>query len=285
MLIGNVLDPNRDQSLQSIISEIARKHVSRYPIEVVSRTEVIVEFVDPRLSESNDVAILSKCDSEKGGSHYLIESHQIKNHQYSPHSDGYNSCKTTDLRKARKILSGGLLQPLTPKDIVRRSISALKGCVDNWREQSTNAMRNAISNHAWYGGVDRDVIMRDIIAYRQGGSPFTTGVLAALSSDVYVNAYKENYERHNTPFPLTHIFINPDGVVNVATLENVTNPIAQRDIDKFAAYNTINEVPQEILSQYAVLKIVDNSTVLKDVGVRAGDNNFWVYQPLRSSVL
>jgi hypothetical protein len=273
VLIGDINDSNRSADLQILVSELASRHISRYPITVESINNQEVRFMDTRMGDRGEVAILNRVvDDNK--LYYVVSSHLIENSQYSSHSPGYNSRRTGDLSKMRKLLAT-VVKPLEPTEIIQRSFSVAKEVLEEWKGVAQREMR-ATNGSFIYGGIDRDTVMQDIIAYSGGAAPFKTGVLAQISTPEFVALYMEYRERMNYKSPRTCVFVNPDGVVYLSGMQENIRQAGGPVVIK----NSINDIPQELAGHYAMLKLIEPDRVLQDIGLRAGNCSFWLHEPL-----
>lgn len=273
MLIGNINDSNRSADLQILVSGLASRHISRYPIAVESVNNQEVRFVDTRVGSRGEVAVLYRA-VEDNKLNYVVRSHLIMNPQYSPQSSGYNSRRTGDLSKMRKLLAT-VVKPLDPAEVIRRSFLACKEVIDEWKAEAQRSIRAANSTFL-FANVDKDEVMQDIIAYVNGATPFKTGALAQLSSPEFIAKYVDYKERMHYNRPRTCMFVNPDGVVYLSEMRERHT----QEMGPVVVKNSINDVQQELLGCHAMLKMVEPNTLLKGVGVRVGNSSFWTSEPL-----
>lgn len=275
MLIGQVIDPTRSFRLQRLVDELARTHVSRYPIEVKSNGEQQVLFCDTRTlvtgKERGTIAKLGLHKNEKDNTHKLeIHCDRIINNKYSSHSDGLHSRKTDNDMKMRKMLKE-YIYPLTSEEITSRTMDDMTSRLSEWKGESEDALRklHIKLGISWYNLVDRSVLMLDIMKYLETGTAYSTSTLAAYTSPEYLAIYKENVKRQTTPAPTTHVFINPDGAVY----------LTHKSSEKYdcQSLNTFEALPENILSQIAMLKLANTDKVVDGVGVQTSDLSFWVY--------
>lgn len=282
----NIINTYSDTSpkLVFILDEAARKHLSRYPINVEYSQNKLL-FTDSRMTGSSkhkgEIANVTLARNDKDTEFFVIESHLLKNNQFNPGSHGYNSMRTSNPGKALKILQS-VLVPLEPATIVHRLKDGMNEKYNAWVEDSQRMFTGASGLSSW-SSLDKTLIMRDIVNYKQTGKPFTIGDLVKLSSDECIAAFVEMEGRKKTKKPRTFVFTNPDGIAygaHVAADNSIPRGWA---IEKFETYNNIGSLPKDVLEQQAMLKLLDLGTFVKDVGIRLEDNAFWVYAPLHSA--
>jgi hypothetical protein len=96
----------------------------------------------------------------------------------------------------------------------------------------------------------------------QGYTPKNKAFAEAME---YVVASKEEYERNESYDPdRLFIWIKPDCVV-YGECEEKAQQVASTD-----------ELPEDVRGKLFVLMVSDKDTFIDEVGMKAGDNKFWV---------
>lgn len=89
-------------------------------------------------------------------------------------------------------------------------------------------------------------------------------VVALEPSDLFAE-FTEHMRRKNESRFTTHVYINPDDSVNAA-----------RD-QKVFTYQTLEEMPEDMQQQVAMLRIVEADTYIPEVGMKMSTNTYWIY--------
>ena len=75
----------------------------------------------------------------------------------------------------------------------------------------------------------------------------------------------EEHTRRRTKKDSTHIFINPDDSVHATFKENTST------------YQTLEEMPEHMQQQVAMLRMVESETFIAEVGMKVSANTYWIY--------
>lgn len=278
MLTGELYTPSRNVDLQTLVNDLVRIHISRFPLNVRSEGDGTVHFDDDRLGTT--VATLEAGD-DKGKRVFDIKSFRIFNEKYATHSTGYRRLRTTNISRAFKLLQQ-YVTPLTQSELSIHDSDTTEEIFREWRRGADIEYSKVIraNNISPWSGVDVKDLLEDMINYKKTGVPFTVGSVASYMNDDIIAAYLENKSRKEAGQPCTHVFINPDDTVHVTTYKpdtRLTGSYGADDISGQASFTTIDEVPEATRSHIAILKLVAEKTFVPQVGSKNSNNSFWVY--------
>lgn len=261
-------NPSFTPELHDIVYKLAKKHTSRYPINVTETDgELSAEFIDPRFPNF-PVCKVTYYDRE-----FTIRSPYIKNNMYKEDSPGYRTFKTKDSKKAVSILQRYVQNP-DPRDTAAILCSEVQDIYTKWKLQYYSEITNKIRNITTWD------IANDVVDYLSGNTPpYASAALQTIANPEFVAMFKENQLRQTQDRPNRLLFINPDGIVYVSsfTAKSTKGSIGNRYPESFRVI-TFDELSPHFKSSISMLKMVDMDTFVMGVGVQTGPNTFWVYE-------
>ena len=81
-----------------------------------------------------------------------------------------------------------------------------------------------------------------------------------------MDAWTENERRKAIEKPRTNVYINPDNTV-----------VVKHSDGTMTTHNSINELNEDIRSKMALLKMLENHSIIGEVGIKINSCNFWLY--------
>ena len=189
------------------------------------------------------------------GEVYTVNSRLIENARFSAWSSyDYHTKKSKHMNNIVKEALKYLL-PTQLKEVVAESVDKFDRYISNIRDSARQGMRHALSRT---NDELRDELFHMV---EQGYKPKNASIASAMA---YVVETKESYERNQEYSPERgFVWIKPDGVVYKRGKEEITVP------------NT-DALPEDVRGKLFVLMVSDKDTFIDEVGMKAGDNKFWV---------
>jgi hypothetical protein len=278
--------------LQSILKEFARKSHA-VNLEVHSQSTLgrnLIEgkpdykpeyktafFIDPRFPERTDrrervgyVKFLPDAPIEVG-------SRLIKNDKYRRHSLEYNTKASKVESKIIKLMVE-YIKPFSDNEMFNFNNLNTKQLVGDWRLEHNNEGRSIWTAYS-------DDLYTEIKHLRNLGVQFKTEKFARLAMNLEL--FEEHKARDTQPITIYRVFVE-EGRVTVS--EKVTD--SHGDLSKLEdgsivsmTYNSLESLPEDILSGVSMLKILGGEprTVLRGVGYKVSDNEFYLMKPLASN--
>jgi hypothetical protein len=189
------------------------------------------------------------------GEVYTVNSRLIENAKYSAwNSYDYHTKKSKHMNNIVKEALKHLL-PTQLKEVVAESVDKFDRYIHDIRAEAVQGMRRSL-----HGTIDdlRDELFNMV---EQGYKPKNASIASAMA---YMVETKEQYERNQSYSPERgFVWIKPECVVYKRGKEEITVP----DTDA---------LPEEIRGKLFVLMVSDKDRFIDEVGMKAGDNKFWV---------
>ena len=207
---------------------------------------------------------------------YSVYSRKISNAKYATHRDQHYMIMTKDMGKAVKNACKHLV-PYTTRELaqafydpIHEKVSRVLEHVKQKMYRSTNEITN--NNMA---------ILQEIQFLKKQGVEFTTPEFRDLAGkvDQIIADYAEQEKRKVSAF---FVRFRQVGDSTYADLQEVFDV---RDIRWDAKMNTtgaqavtypVNELPQDIAGQIAVLNILEDDGYVANVGMKIDDSTYWV---------
>lgn len=190
------------------------------------------------------------------GEVYTVNSRLIENARFSAWSSyDYHTKKSKHMNNIVKEALKHLL-PTQLKEVVEESADKFSRHISQIRDDARQGMRYALART-----VDdlRDELFHMV---EQGYKPKNTSIASAMT---YVVETKESYERNQSYDPeRAFVWIKPECVVY------------RRGKDDPRQVGSTDELPEEIRGKLFVLMVSDKDVFIDEVGMKAGDNKFWV---------
>jgi hypothetical protein len=189
------------------------------------------------------------------GEVYTVNCRLIENARFSAWSSyDYHTKKSKHMNNIVKEALKYLL-PTQLKEVVAESVDKFDRYISNIRDSARQGMRHTLSRT---NDELRDELFHMV---EQGYKPKNASIASAMA---YVVQTKESYERNQTYNPERgFVWIKPDGVVYKHGKEETSVP-------------NVEALPEEIRGKMFVLMVSDKDTFIDEVGMKAGDNKFWV---------
>ena len=212
----------------------------------------------------------------KGDYSYSVYSRKISNAKYAQHRDQHYMIMTKDMGKAIKNASKHLL-PYTTRELAQAFYEPLHNEVSKVLEHVKHKMYRSTSEIT----NNNMAILQEIQFLKKQGVEFTTPEFRDLASKVeqLIADYAEQEKRK-----VSALFVRFRQVGD-STYADLQEVFDVRDIRWDAKMNTtnaqavsypINELPQDIAGQIAVLNILEDDGYVANVGMKIDDSTYWV---------
>lgn len=260
----NIINPEEMNPIfTQLIADFRRTQVSRFPINVTARNYgSLIVFEDSRFPAKNTkvdniVGTLRDAGLDKNSKQtYEVRSRLINNEKYAQHNDDYYSRTTNDPKKVSKFLKD-YFKPFTPLEIKGLTARRFDAHDDEWRDEFRWKLRDVTM-------VEPTELFAEVQHLVSLGVEFNSDKFKRIVTEG-MPMFTEHMRRKNESRKTTHVFINPDDSVN-ATFGEITN-----------TYQTLEEMPEAMQQQVAMLRMVEADTFIPEVGMKMSTNTYWVY--------
>jgi hypothetical protein len=232
-----------------------------------------VRFYDSRFLDESDKKykvvgqlFLETRDLSDGATEevFVVQSKLINVGRYN--SDRKHQKITKDDKKTLKNLQD-YIRPFGATQIADRTKGTAWDKLQNWKWGIRRQARESM-------GFDMDTIYEEVKRMKDLGLRAQTEKFQK-AMDEGIAAFEENKlvdkiaERD-----LVHVFVNPDGSIEVRLAKNAED-YATKEIR--SAYSYIDEMPYELSSKIAMLRMTEAETFVPYVGVKVDDRTFWLH--------
>ena len=259
MLNGQIEDTDRNSTLNMLIRELKRTHVTRHPMRVSSENTCLVHIYDERCPTEPVVEL-----GTDGYGKFTVTSPYIRNEKYRTANPDYHTRKTTDLAKVRRWLKE-YTKPYEVTAITDVTLGIRGDIFQRWKVEFYEVVRNTTRH------IDQEAIIEDVLNYARTGVPYQSPKFAPFLNGEFIKQVEENEKRFKTKEPCMHVLLERDGIAHLHLKERRYTDA----IHNFTGH--IDTLDPHYRSKIAMLKIVDVKTFIPDVGVRLDTHNFWVY--------
>jgi len=257
--ISNKLPPH--PTLDILTKQLGRTHTSRYPITAEVTDSSTTCFFDDRY-RGKAIMVLTYV----GDGQLLFRSPFIKNEKYKENSNNYETKVTNNMTKARKILAE-YVRPYTPHELTKYKQNDANNVFLAWKHEFSEKIRNVLNYLA------SSDVLDDIANYAETGIPYGTKKLKALVTPENLELIRASKER-DTPTPKKHVYVQPDGTVFYCTTDKSWGSFTMGEV---STCNSVYELPEDMQGSVALLRMVDDRSVINKVGLRLDANSFWLY--------
>jgi hypothetical protein len=274
MIDTTKLTENLDPRLANLVTQFRRIQVSKFPLVAVEAGSCMkFDSIDSRFQDESDKKykvvgelFLETRDLSDGATEevFVVQSKLINVGRYN--SDRKHQKITKDDKKTLKNLQD-YIRPFGATQIADRTKGTAWDKLQNWKWGIRRQARESM-------GFDMDTIYEEVKRMKDLGLRAQTEKFQK-AMDEGVAAFEENKlvdkiaERD-----LVHAFINPDGSIEVRLAKNAED-YATKEIR--SAYSYIDEMPYELSSKIAMLRMTEAETFVPYVGVKVDDRTFWLH--------
>jgi hypothetical protein len=263
--------------LQSILKEFARKshavnlEVKGLFIGADEHKRRVACFIDPRFpkrTERNERVGYIKLTNDAP---IEIGSRLIKNDKYRRHSYEYHTKASKVESKIVKMMVD-FIKPFSLSEIFEFNSDRTEGLIKGWRNELYKA-----GESVWHIGSYE--LYEEVKHLRNLGVQFKTKAFNEMANAVETrDAYRA---RQKQSIEIYHVYA-VDGRVAVTTktldtLNSQTKPMPT------VMYDSLETLPEDLLADVSMLKILGGEAPIPGVGYRVSDNEFYVMKPLASN--
>lgn len=266
------LTENLEPRLANLVAQFRRIQVSKFPLIAVEAGSCMVRFIDSRFqgeSDKRDKVVgelfLETRDLSDGATEevFVVQSKLINIGRYN--SDRKHQKITKDEAKTLKNLQE-YIRPFNPTQISNRTKGIAWDKLQNWKWDARRQARDSM-------GFDMNVIYEEVKRMKDLGIRAQTEKFQK-AMDEGVEKYEEARKAEAVDErSLAHVFINPDDSVELRLL-NEGEAYATKDI--CSHYASVDEMPYELSSKIAMLRMTEAETFVPYVGTKVDDRTFWL---------
>ena len=245
--------------LYPLVRSFSAGHISRFPM-TFECANTAIHFFDSRFDKV--VAKLYMDDMK-----YKLYSENVKNNKYSEHSTGYHTCATSNMKVMLEHLQN-YVKLIAPEKIWDITFGQAKSLHAEWKN-AFSEVGSSLDLDGYGSNVSnlRATLAKDLRNYIfSGGVPYSHPELAKFKTKEFMDAWTEHERRKAVEKPLTNVYINPDNTV-----------VVRHSHGAVYNHNNINELNEDIRSKMALVKMLENNSIIGEVGVKINSSNFWLY--------
>lgn len=263
----NIVTPEEINPIfTQLLADFRRTQVSRFPINVFSRNAdgSLLVFEDSRFPTKTTkvhaiVGTLRDGGTDKNGKQlYEIRSRLINNEKYAQHNDDYYSKTTNDPKKIAKFMKD-YFKPFTPTEVAQRSLGKFESHHESWKDELRWKLRDIINPTS-------EELLGEVLHLHAMGVEFKSDRFRKIITEG-VPMYEEHRRRQAVKVHgnACNVFTNPDESVQVTS----------NQASEF--YQSMLEAPEYVQQQVAMLRLVESDTYIPEVGMKLGENTYWIY--------
>lgn len=226
-------------------------------------------FKDPRFPQIDQ--FVGKVTFEDG--EWVIESRRISNQKYKRNTPDFNKKKTGDITKAVKIAVDNVV-PFAYYEVMLRSDHLINRVIKSWREEGSG-----------YSNIFNDLkyksIYQEVKRLKDMGIAFVTPEFQRIATEG-LDLYELDQIRKSKPVRKFHVLFMDHGRIAV-TAQDVDKSGYNEGVQASKVYDAFEQLPEEIASNVAMLKMLNDGDKILGVGLRVSANEFYSVMPLDSN--
>ena len=262
----NITNPEEVKPIfTQLLADFRRTQVSRFPIHVTARNYgSLLVFEDSRFPSNTTrvekiVGTLRDAGLDKNNKQvYEVRSRLINNEKYAEHNDDYYSRTTNDPKKVAKYLKD-YFKPFTAHEIANKTGGKFSSHHESWRDELRWKLRDIINP-------TQEELIEELLHLHTMGVEFKSDRFRKIITEG-VPMHRETVRRRGIDVHTAslHVFVNPDESIQVTG--NLTSDL----------YQSMQESPEYIQQQVAMLQLVEADTYIPEVGMKLSTNTYWIY--------
>ena len=264
-MLNLMLREDTCEEIKSLLTDFRRVQVSRFPIEVKASANDsnVIAFIDSRFPSDTvhfkrTLAVLrTNGVDDKGRKSFVLQCRLIKNEKYSEFNDDYRSRETTDIKKMGKFLRD-YVKPYSPQEISDMG-SNIRDDYYTWQQEAVSAFRRVVCQ------VSEVDIAEEVAYLKSVGVQFRSEKFVEIAT-TGLELLEERNRRKNSGLVHVHVYMHPDDSVSVTIADGKTY-----------SYESLDNVPETVRQQVAMLMMVDMNQYVPEVGKRTKDKMFWIH--------
>ena len=266
--------------LQSILKEFARKshavnlEVVR-PDFIIDQSQIKPEyktaiFIDPRFPKRVERRERVGYVKLTNDAPIEIGSRLIKNDKYRKHSLEYNTKASKVESKIVKMMVD-FIKPFSFSEIFEFHDDKTASLVKSWRNELYKA-----GESMWHIGSAE--LYEEVKHLRDLGVQFKTKAFSEMANAVETRDAHRNRQKQD--IEVYHVYA-VDGRVAVTAKE--LDAYDSKNHKPTVMYDSIETLPEDLLADVSMLKILGGEVPIPGVGYRVSDNEFYLMKPLASN--
>ena len=242
---------------------------NEYTTDVARFTQVA--FKDPRFPKMD--GFVGTVTWGNLAREWTVRSRTITNNKYRRGHPDYTQKTTKEIAKALKIAATSIT-PFAYYEVMLRSDKLAIDAIKAWRQEGDkySMMFNGISAKNLYQEVKR---LKDM------GVAFITPDFQKIA-DEGIDLYELAQNRRKKVVLKHHVMFIDHNRVAVTAQEVSANDFNDKHHDS-KVYESFEQLPEEIATNVAMLKMLNDGNRISGVGVRVSANEYYVFVPLDSS--
>lgn len=263
--ITDLEDPVNPKIME-LLTQFRRIQISLFPLIVTKSGTEQVNFYDSRFPTNGDgmkkaVARLWVDTNSKKDDVFVIESKAIDNPRFRNERRARKI--TGDPAKMLKYLKTYVLG-YDPKELAGMTKNVMADKFESWRYQATRETRNVVA-------CDMQVIYEEARRMADLGLRAQTAKFQKVIDEGLALYEESKYVESRKDKDLVHLFFNPDDSISL-WFDSRSDKTTGLSIH----YKSFDNLPEQVASRVAMLKISETKTFIPDVGIRVDDRSFWV---------
>ena len=264
-MLNLMLREDTCEEIKSLLTDFRRVQVSRFPIEVKASANDsnVIAFIDSRFPSDTvhfkrALAVLrTNGVDDKGRKSFVLQCRLIKNEKYSEFNDDYRSRETTDIKKMGKFLRD-YVKPYSPQEISDMG-GNIRDDYYEWQQDAVTKFRRVVCQ------VSEVDIAEEVAYLKSVGVQFRSEKFVEIAT-TGLELLEERNRRKNSGIVHVHVYMHPDDSVSVTIADGKTY-----------SYESLDNVPETVRQQVAMLMMVDMNQYVPEVGKRTKDKMFWIH--------
>lgn len=255
LLIQNIEQLNPPTA--SMLKDLRRTHVSRFPVRVEVLNPSSVQFHDTRFPSGT---LLASLYYEKGA--WVVQSRLI--HQPRFTGERRHQKRSADSKKALRYLRDFAV-PFTPREIANRTRSTYDNEVDAWKFFLRKSFTESFSV------TQSDLIVEVERMVASGYTPQTQSFLKMYEEGI---AAANEWDRITARQVMrVNVTINADDTVDIFSYDKLGYGGINEGL---TVLPSLQHAPICVQEAVAMLRIVEEGKLVPEVGMRTRPNTFWV---------
>jgi hypothetical protein len=212
----------------------------------------------------------------KGEFSYSVYSRKIQNAKYATHRDQHFMIMSKDIGKSIKNARKYLI-PYTTRELAQAFYEPLhtkvSGVLDAVKGKMYNSAREVGSAHM--------SILKEVQFLKKQGVEFTTPEFKQLANNIeqIIGDYEEQEKRQISALFARFRQVGDSTYVDIQEVLDVRNirwEVRMNTTGAQAVTYLLDELPQDIAGQIAVLNILENDGYVANVGMKIDESTYWV---------
>jgi hypothetical protein len=252
--------------IMGLLTQFRRIQISLFPLIVTKAGTEQVNFYDSRFPINGE-------EMRKAVAKLWIDTNSKKEDVFVLHSKAIDNPRFRNERRSRKITGdpAKMLKYLKtyvlgydPKELAAMTKNVMADKFEDWRYKATRATRDVVA-------CDMQVIYEEVKRMADLGLRAQTAKFQKIIDEGLALYEESKYVESRKDKDLVHLFFNPDDSINLwfDARSDKTTGLASH-------YASFDDLPEQVATRAAMLKISEIKTFIPDVGIRVDDRSFWV---------